>query len=160
MKGAAEAIARAKSLQDEIWATTITATRLPSRDPAAARMLLNGVEDMVRMNRNRMIALQNHPPVIVYAMLFFLGLLCSLLAGYRMSSRFTLSWLHMASFALVTSSVIYVSMDVEYPRAGLIRLDSADHVLTEIRDNMERATSRLPLPRTENQNGAKGQLGL
>jgi hypothetical protein len=42
----------------------------------------------------------------------------------------------MAGFALVTVVVVYVTMDLEYPRAGLIRLDRADQLLVEVREQM------------------------
>lgn len=47
------------------------------------------------------------------------------------------SWLHILSFALITVTVIYVVIDVEYPRAGLIRLGSFDQVLVEVRADMD-----------------------
>jgi hypothetical protein len=71
-----------------------------------------------------MIALQNHPPAIVYGLLFLLGLLCSLLAGIRMASGQRRNWLHWVTFSLVTASVVYVTIDMEYPRVGLIRLET------------------------------------
>jgi len=49
-----------------------------------------------------------------------------LLAGFRMSSASTRSWLHILGFTLLTVIIVYVMLDVEYPRAGLIRLESAD----------------------------------
>ena len=46
------------------------------------------------------------------------------------------SWLHIMSFALVTVIVVYVIIDVEYPRAGLIRLHGFDQVLIDVRQSM------------------------
>ena len=136
-RAAAPALARMKQLQEEIWADAIVATRLPSEDPAAARMLLPAVDSMYRMTITRMMSLQNHPPGIVYGILFVLGLLCALLAGFRLSSRVKRSWLHIVSFALVTAAVVYISLDMEYPRLGFIRLDQADQLLKEIRADMD-----------------------
>jgi len=47
------------------------------------------------------------------------------------------SWLHILSFALITVTVIYVVIDAEYPRAGLIRLGSFDQLLVEVRADMD-----------------------
>jgi hypothetical protein len=82
-------------------------------------------------------ALQNHPPSIVYVLLFILALICSLLAGYRMAVVQHRSWLHILSFALITVVVIYVIIDVEYPRTGLIRLHSFDQALVDVRAEMD-----------------------
>ena len=70
--------------------------------------------------------LQSHPPIIIYGLLFGLGLLCSLLAGYRMASGHRRRWLHLLGFTAITVIIVYVMLDVEYPRAGLIRLETAD----------------------------------
>ena len=39
------------------------------------------------------------------------------------------SWLHMIGFCAVVVITVYVIMDIEYPRLGLIRVDDADRVL-------------------------------
>ena len=91
---------------------------------------------MIDITTTRTMALQVHPPRIIYALLFGLGLICSLLAGYRMSSG-QRSWLHIAGFTVMTVIIVYVILDAEYPRAGLIRLESADQLLVELRDSMK-----------------------
>ena len=48
-------------------------------------------------------ALQIHPPRIIYSLLFGLGLICSLLAGFRMSSGQHRSWLHILGFTVLTT---------------------------------------------------------
>jgi hypothetical protein len=82
-------------------------------------------------------ALQIHPPRIIYALLFGLGLICPLLAGFRMSSGQDRSWLHILGFTVLTVIIVYVMLDVEYPRAGLIRLESADQLLINLREHMK-----------------------
>jgi len=77
-----------------------------------------------------------HSPRIIYALLFGLGLLCSLLAGYRMASDRNRSWLHIMGFAAITGIIVYVILEVEYPSTGLIRLEAADQLLVDVRDNI------------------------
>jgi purine-cytosine permease-like protein len=90
---------------------------------------------MIDITTTRTMALQLHPPRIIYALLFGLGLICSLLAGYRMAGAYR-SWLHILGFTLLTVIIIYVMLDVEYPRVGLIRLEAADQVLVDVREAM------------------------
>ena len=45
--------------------------------------------------------------------------------------------LHMIAFAAVTAVSVYVILDLEYPRVGLIRVDVADRVLSELRATMD-----------------------
>jgi cytochrome c oxidase subunit IV len=80
--------------------------------------------------------LQLHPPRIIYALLFALGLICSLLAGYRMAGAQRRSWLHILGFIVLTVIIVYVMLDIEYPRTGLIRIESADKLLLNLRKGM------------------------
>jgi hypothetical protein len=81
--------------------------------------------------------LQIHPPRIIYLLLFCLGLACSLLAGYRMAVGERRSWLHILSYTFITAIIAYVILDVEYPRAGLIRISTSDQLLIKARENMK-----------------------
>jgi hypothetical protein len=47
------------------------------------------------------------------------------------------SWLHTLTFAAVISLTVYVIIDIEFPRFGLIRVDAADAVLLELRETMQ-----------------------
>ena len=137
MKAASLEMANAKEIQEEIWTDAVAATRLPSSHSAAAWLLLPALNSMIDITTTRTMALQVHPPRIIYALLFGLGLICSLLAGYRMAIGQQRSWLHIFGFSVITVIVIYVFLDIEYPRAGLIRLESADQVLVSLRESMK-----------------------
>jgi hypothetical protein len=60
------------------------------------------------------------------------------IAGYRMASGQHRSWLHILGFTVLTVIIVYVVLDIEYPRARLIRLESADQLLVNLRDSMKR----------------------
>ena len=47
------------------------------------------------------------------------------------------SWSHITAFAGITVISVYVVLDLEYPRRGLIRLDAYDQVLVELRQSMK-----------------------
>ena len=137
MKAAEEEMAKSKKLQEEIWTAAVAATSLPNSHPAAGILLLPALNNMIDMSTTRTMALQLHPPTIVYALLFVLGLICSMLVGYRMAGAAHRSWLHILSYTFITVIIVYVILDVEYPRAGLIRLATADHLLVQVRENMK-----------------------
>ena len=130
-------MAESKRLQKQIWAKAISATALRDSHADAGKLLLPALNDMIDITTTRSMALQTHPPAIIYALLFTLGLICSLLAGYRMAIGHHRSWLHIFSFALITVVLIYVIIDVEYPRAGLIRLEAFDQALIDVRSGMD-----------------------
>lgn len=136
MEAAELEMTKSKKLQDEIWTRAVAATPLSTAHPAGGWLLLPALNNMIDIATTRTMALQLHPPRIIYGLLFGLGLVCSLLAGYRMSSGQQRSWLHILGFTLLTVIIVYVMLDVEYPRTGLIRLESADQLLLKVREAM------------------------
>lgn len=129
-------MAKSQKLQEEVWTEAAAATRLPDSHPSSGLLLLPAINNMIDISTTRTMALQLHPPRIIYTLLFGLGLICSLLAGYRMSSGQHRSWLHIMGFTVLTAIIVYVMLDVEYPRSGLIRLESADQLLADLRERM------------------------
>jgi hypothetical protein len=69
-------------------------------------------------------------------MLFGLGLGCSLLAGFGMAAIAGPSWIHMVLFAGTLTLALYIVTDMEYPRLGLIRIESFDHFLADAYEQM------------------------
>jgi hypothetical protein len=136
MQAAETEMAKSKELQEEIWIQSVAATRLANSHPDAGKLLLPALNNMIDITTTRTMALQMHPPRIIHVLLFSLGLLCSLLAGYRMSSGQQRSWLHIFAFTIITVIVVYVLLDIEYPRAGLIRLEQGDQLLVGLRDHI------------------------
>jgi hypothetical protein len=130
-------MAKSTKIQQEVWIEAEAATRLPDSHPSSGLLLLPAINNMIDISTTRTMALQLHPPRIVYALLLGLGLICSLLAGFRMSIGQHRSWLHILGFTVLTVIIVYVMLDVEYPRAGLIRLESADQFLVNLRDHMK-----------------------
>jgi hypothetical protein len=137
MEAAEIEIARSKKLQETIWAQAVAATRVPQSHPDAGKLLLPALNNMIDIATIRTMALRIHPPAIIYLLLLGLSLICSVLAGYRMSFAHYRSWVHIFSFALMTVITVYVILDIEYPRAGLIRLEAPDQMLLNIRDRMK-----------------------
>jgi hypothetical protein len=73
----------------------------------------------------------------VFVLLGVLALACALFAGYDMAVRHRLNPLHSLAFALVLSVTVYVIVDLEYPRVGLIQVTDSDEVLRELRESMD-----------------------
>lgn len=131
----AEQMARVAELQREIWTQVVSATK-QSADPALEQLLLPAVNDMIDVTTARSIALDTHLPPLIVQLIVAMALLSGLVAGYAMAKRGRRSWLHMLLYAAIVAVTLYVVLDVEYPRAGLIRLDAADKALYELRDSM------------------------
>jgi len=67
------------------------------------------------------------------AQLFVLALASALLSGYGMAADSSRSWLHILCLSVIISVTVYVIMDLEFPRLGLIRMDDFDNALVEAR---------------------------
>jgi hypothetical protein len=137
MQAAEWEMTKSKNLQQEIWAQAVSATRLPNSHPDAGKLLLPALNNMIDITTIRSMALRVHPPRIIYVLLFCLALICSLLAGYRMAGVQHQSWLHILSLTVFTVMIIFVALDIEYPRTGLIRLEAADQLLVKAREAMK-----------------------
>src|SRR5678816_999292 len=129
-------LAEGAALQMEIWQQAVAACRLPGAASQATMLLLPALNEMIDITATRVTATANHPPGIIYLLLVTLSLLGALLVGYGVSPNKDRSLLHQGTFALVTSLAIYVIVDLEYPRLGLIRIDTADQALIDVRSSM------------------------
>lgn len=127
---------RSLRLQQQIWAQTVAACESPEGRNKAMLLLpaLNAMFDIVT---KRSIALQTHPPLIIYQLLVVLALVSALLAGLGMAGGRDRSWIHFFGFPTVMTICVLVILDLEYPRRGLIRIDTVDQLLVDVRRSME-----------------------
>jgi len=119
--------------QGEIWSLAVPACR-ESPDPVTATMI-PALNEMFDIASTRTRAMQNHTPGLIFILMGGLMLTTSLLAGLTMAPQ-ARSWLHMFVFALLLSCTMYVILDLEYPRFGLIRIDASDEMLVDLREGM------------------------
>jgi hypothetical protein len=130
-------LAETVTLQGEIWTKALAGSRRPEAHGNAAMLLLPALNAMIDITTTRAMATLNHPPLVVFLLLAGLSLIGSLLVGYSMSGNKVRSLLHMIAFAAMMSLAIYVIIDLEYPRLGLIRVDAADQILVGLRKSMQ-----------------------
>jgi hypothetical protein len=131
---AAAPVAHATALQRSIWTQAVAATH--DAPPEAQRLVLSALNAMFDITTARAVALRTHPPTIIFALMAALALLCALFAGYGMAAERYRSWAHIIGFAAIVVLTVYVIIDLENPRAGLIRIDAYDQLLTQVRQAM------------------------
>jgi hypothetical protein len=130
------AMAEASRLQGQIWQQTVAAGQLEGSAPDAIRLLLPALNEMIDITTTRTLAAKQHPPLVIYLMLVALTLASALLAGYDMAGGKSRNWLHILGFASVMAIAIFIIIDLEFPRIGLIRVDAFDQALVDLRDSM------------------------
>lgn len=134
--GATSPSAELQAAQARIWQRAVSQAKAAS-DVRVASVLLPALNEMFDLATSRYVAAQTHPPRIVFVVLIALALAAAALAGYGMAASAHRSWLHIAVFTGSLLASIYVSLEMEYPRAGLIRVDMYDRVLVEVRAGMQ-----------------------
>jgi len=127
---------RAEALQARIWGQAVRSSQA-SNSPMLGMLLLPALNDMIDITTTRAVALQTHPPRIVYGILFGLTLLTALLVGFGTAGSRDRSWLHILCYATVMVLALVVIVDFEHPRLGFIRIDSVDQVLLDLRAGMK-----------------------
>lgn len=129
-------LARSQSLQNEIWQRSVAAAGR-SPNTAASMLLLPALNAMIDITTVRTAATEDHPPSAIFFMLAVIALATSLMAGFEMAGAKRRSWLHILGYALIMSIAVYVILDLEFPRMGLIRVDAFDHYLADVRASMK-----------------------
>ena len=100
-------------------------------------LLLPALNAMINITTTRYAATEDHPPFVIFAMLAVIAMASAAMAGFEMGADVARSWLHFLGYALILSISVYVILDLEYPRRGLIRVDNFDHYLVAVRNSMK-----------------------
>jgi hypothetical protein len=123
-------------IQNVIWTQAVAAVRCAG-SPAIMTLVLSSVNEMINVTTTRTIALQAHPPRLIILLLGVTVLASALLVGHSLSAAGRASLIHLIVFVCVVTSAVYVILDFEYPRIGLIREDHVDAVLNEMLEKMK-----------------------
>lgn len=138
LEAASGDLAKSSDLQMKIWSGAVATTALPGNHPEAGKLLLPALNEMIDITTTRTMAAMIHPPAVIFALLFLLAMVCSVLAGYSMAESPGRKWMHIAGFSLITVISVFVILEMEYPRVGFLNfLDTSDQVLIDLRNSME-----------------------
>jgi hypothetical protein len=128
-------LAKAQELQGRIWTLSQEACRRTGRIEAAL-LLLPALNAMIDITTTRTRAALHHMPMPIFGALFVVALLASVLVGQAMAASGPRNLLQAGLFAAAVTLTMYVILDFEFPRVGVIRLDFSDQVLVEVRDSL------------------------
>jgi hypothetical protein len=130
-------VAESAALQSVIWQKAVTSSQEPDAAPQAAMLLLPALNEMIDITSTRQMATDNHPPLVILFLLGVLSLVGAIIVGYGTATSQRRAWFHTVGYAIILSITVYVIIDLEYPRFGLIRIDSADEMLVAVRLSMQ-----------------------
>jgi hypothetical protein len=124
-----------KQLQQQIWTMSVTAAAAPGANPDATKLLLPAINDMIDITSTRQNAFNMHPPGVIFLLLFILSGGCAFVAGYGMTET-ARSWFYSIVLALTVTLTVYATLEIEFPRQGVIRLTQSDQTFLQLRDSM------------------------
>ena len=128
-------IAQAAQLQQQIWARAIAAGHL-DQTQNTTRVALPAINEMIDVTTARTVAARTRLPGLVLVLLLVVALLSAVTAGYAMAKRKRRSVLHVVLYAAAVATTVYVVLDLDNPRVGLIRLDATERILHDLHDSI------------------------
>lgn len=120
---------------DKLWLSTMAAVKATNNE-ATTLLFVNAIDDMLGIADTRILLTRVHPPVQIFILLIGLASLSSFLAGYSMAKNKTYSAVYTLCFVAITAFTLYVIIDLEFPRIGMIRVDGFDRFIAEMRDSL------------------------
>lgn len=130
-----ESHARGLELQQRMWDLSLASCNSIRVLNNCASLVLPALNAVSNVAESRIMARQNHPPVIIYIMLIILSLFSAFLVGYSIPYGHR-RMLYFVGYAAMISLILYLIFDIEMPRMGLIAVHEADQLIQDVRDQM------------------------
>jgi hypothetical protein len=124
------------ALQRKIWSESVAGCA-KATVPATTSLVLSSLNEMIDITTTRAVAAETHPPSFVLWGMAILVLASALLAGYATAEAASRSRMHILVYSAIFAIAVYLIVDLEFPRVGLIRIDAADHFLVDVRNGMK-----------------------
>jgi len=120
---------------DNIWKLTMVAYESTPRESTITQ-LTPALNEMFDISATRQESAETRLPWPVFVLLAVTSLGASLLAGRALSVHSSRHWGHRIIYSAMLTFMVYVIMDIDDPRQGLIRIDEADRVMRDVRASM------------------------
>lgn len=136
LEAASLALRHTNTLQNEIWLQGV-ADCAETPTIVASTLFLPALNLMIDLTTTATMMAKNHLPWVIRLLLVFSPLICALLGGMESAPRTRRVWMPTIAFAVTLSLTVYVILDLDYPRVGLIRVDPVQQAMVELRTSME-----------------------
>ena len=134
--GFMEELKRSNEMNNNVWVKSLEAVKLTNNN-ATSLLFIPAVNNMLEIAKTRIMITRVHPPAQIFLLLIGLAALSSFLAGYNMARNKMYSRVYTLCFTAMMAYTLYVIIDLEFPRVGMIRVDAFDNYLVELRDNLK-----------------------
>ncbi|ULQ51612.1 hypothetical protein [Flavihumibacter fluvii] len=124
-------VQKANGISGQIW-QHCTAYFRQTGSMVPSNQLVPALNDMIDIVNTRQQQLYAMVPETIVMMLFVLTITSAFLAGYS-NKKGRMDWPVVVCFCILTAFVIFITLDLDRPRTGLIRLDTAENSMLELR---------------------------
>lgn len=128
-------IHHSRELQHKVWDAAVAACNAHN-DGSITQLIIIALNNMFDVANTRLAITKVHPPLAIFELLIGLGILSAFLAGYSTAKTKFRNSIHILSYILITAFTLYLIIDLEVPRVGLIRVDAFDKILTDVKENL------------------------
>ena len=125
-----------EAAKEGLWSHVIASVLTPEGEQARMLMVPATNELFDAVDTERM-AQRIHPPTLIYAMIVLTALAAALFAGYSLATTPHRNWLLMIGAAATVSIAVFVTLELESPRLGWIRIDGINETLKERRADLD-----------------------
>ncbi len=132
----ARALADLTRAQNDLWAKAVAAC-LAEGGEKARMLLLPSVNEMFDAADKEHLNGQVHPPLLIYGLLAISAMAAALFGGYNLASGATRNWFLMIGVSATIAVAVYVILELEFPRNGVVRVDPIDNSLVTLRASMK-----------------------
>jgi hypothetical protein len=126
---------RSLGFQNDIWSKAV-ASAATTGNPAVPQLVLPALNEMFDIATERLVATRTHVPGVILLLLFGLALAVGLVVGYATADS-PRNWFRSVVFSAAIAASVYIVLDLEHPRFGVIRIDGADQILDEVLAQMQ-----------------------
>lgn len=141
IKASEEQIRIANDLQYKIWDLAIMANA-KAANPTLGVVLLPSLNNMFDIATEHNISLITHPPLIIFLTLVLLLCCSSFFLGYSMAGAKRPNWIHGLGYVFIMVLILFVIIDFEFPRVGVIKISKFDKPMIELVDHINAQTNK------------------
>lgn len=124
--------AHAARAAEGLWARAAEQSKLPNM-LIPSNQMIPALNNMFDIATTREIVLQSHVPDMVELMLFVCVLATCFIGGFTSARLAGREWIIVIWFAIVSSMVVYTTIDLSRPLRGMIRVDAGQQAIVELR---------------------------
>ncbi|KAB7708537.1 hypothetical protein GBN32_13605 [Plesiomonas shigelloides] len=139
-----QVLAKTDQLQNQLWGQVMQASRQQEHYLASMQMI-PAMNEMFDLASSRLSYDRTHIPDILLIVLTIQALAAAFANGYNSSKSRHFNFFASIGFALLTVMVVYLILDLDRPRRGILNLDVQQQLFTELRSKMD-ADAKLALP--------------